>query len=177
MSVADFRPLIDDAAKRHGLDPRLVAAQIQVESGANPYAFKPERNYRYFWDLRRGAEFRAVDPSEFLSKKPPSDFYGLDGFTEQEWCLQQASIGLAQLMGAVARELGFKGTFLLELVDPKVNIEYQCIKLSRDLKWAKGDIRATLAAYNGGRGGNSPGGPLRNEGYVQKVEHAMRFIA
>lgn len=176
MSVQEFRPLIDDAAKRHGLDPKVVAAQIQIESGGNPYAFRPER-YPYVWDLRAGKPFRRLDPSEVRSLLAPVDFYGLDGLHEQEWTLQRASIGLGQLMGAVARELGFTGTFLLELTNPETNIEFHCRKLTTDLKWSGGDIRSALAAYNGGRGGNAPGALLRNEAYVQKVEKAMKRIA
>lgn len=176
MSVSTFRHIINAAAARHQLDPKVICGQIQVESGGNPFAFKPEPDYRYFWDLRRAKPFRKLDPSEIRSKRAPADFYGLDGFHEQEWVLQQASIGISQLMGAVARELGFRGVFLLELTDPETCIEYHCRRLARDLEWAGGNARSAIAAYNGGRAGNQPGGALRNESYVQKVENAMRFF-
>jgi soluble lytic murein transglycosylase-like protein len=174
--VSTFRHVIEAAAVRHGLDPRVLCGQVYVESSGNPYAIRFERQYRYFWDLRTGTAFRRLDESELRTRSAPADFYGLDGHHEQEWVLQSCSIGLGQVMGAVARELGFAGTFLTELLVPDVALEFQCRKLASDLKWSGGNYRSALAAYNGGRSGNQPGGALRNETYVQKVENAMRFF-
>jgi len=36
-----FRELVEEAARRHGLDPSLVHAVVQAESGYNPYATSP----------------------------------------------------------------------------------------------------------------------------------------
>lgn len=176
MSVAEFRPLIDAAAAKHGIDSKVLCGQIQVESAGNPLAVRFEPHYRYLWDLRLGKPFRTLDESELLRRRAPADFYGHGGNHEQEWALQSCSLGLAQLMGAVARELGFTGPFLSALLTPDVNVEYQCRKLRTDLKWSGGDIRSALAAFNGGRKGNQPGGALRNEAYVKKVEAAMRLF-
>jgi len=177
VTVADLRPLVESTVTRHGLPARVVLAQILVESAGNPFAIRPEHDWNYFWDLRKAAAFRRLDPSELRARRAPSDFYGLDGNHQQEWTLQACSIGLAQVMGAVARELGLRGAFLLELVTPAVNIEFQCRKLAGDMKWSGGNIRSALASYNGGRAGNAPGGTLRNEAYVVKVETAMKAIA
>lgn len=177
MSVADFRLVIETTAKRHGIDPRVICGQVQVESGGNPYAVRFEPQFRWFWDLRSAKPFRRLDESELRTRRAPADFYGLDGNHEQEWALQSCSMGLGQIMGAVARELGFKGAFLSELFAPDINVEFHCRKLAADLKWSGGNVRSALAAYNGGRSGNQPGAALRNEPYVVKVEKAMRLFA
>lgn len=160
--------LIVSAAARHGLDPNIVRGLVLVESGGYPYAFNPEPKYRWFWDVRRHAPFRVVSLLEVGSKTPPTDFPGLYGDPDQEWWLQQGSIGLMQVMGAVARELGFNAPSLLELVDPARNLDVGCLKLSQLKKWAEGDIEQALAAYNGGTANNFVR-PFRNESYVRKV--------
>ena len=110
-----------------------------------------------------------MTPIIVASKFPPADFRALEGDPDQEWWGQQASWGLMQIMGAVARELGFAGLYLPALCDPALNLTYGCQKLQLELEWAKGDVRAALAAYNGGRAGNAPGGPLRTAAYAEKV--------
>jgi soluble lytic murein transglycosylase-like protein len=55
-----------------------------------------------------------------------------------------------QIMGETARELGFKGTYLTELCDPIVGLEYGCRKLGACIEKHPGDTRAALLAYNGG---------------------------
>jgi len=55
----------------------------------------------------------------------------LRGYTAgTERILQRTSWGLMQIMGAVARERGFRG-WLTELCDPAVNLEWGC----RHLRW------------------------------------------
>lgn len=150
------------------LDPDLVAAQVQVESGADAWAWNPEPRYRYFWDVKNNRAFRAVTDAEIGSEVPPSDFRCLAGDPDQEWWGQQASWGLLQLMGAVARENGFTGNYLTELCDPVVNLSIGCNHLSELILWAKGNVPQALAAYNGGKGGNSVA-PFRNQSYADKV--------
>lgn len=167
--MTQFDDEITAAALSVDLDPRIVRALITVESGGNTWAWNPEPKYRYLWDVRSGKPFRALSPGEASSEFPPSDFPCLAGDPDQEWWGQQASFGLMQVMGAVAREMGFKGAYLTQLCEPSINLRYGCQKLAADLKWAGGDVRAMLASYNGGRGGNSPGGILRNAAYADKV--------
>lgn len=162
--------MIEDVAKRHGLDPKVVVALVGVESGGNEFAWNPEPPYRYYWDVRRNRPFRTPTPEELRSEKPPLDFPAFAGDPDQEWWGQAASWGVCQVMGAVARELGFKGPYLTELVRPELSLEYGCRVLARNLEWAKGDLASALAAYNGGRVGNAPGTvPLRNQAYADKV--------
>lgn len=172
--------LADVTADKHGLDRRLVHALISQESSWNPWAWNPEPRYRYFWDVRAGAPFRAVTDAEINSEKPPADFPSLSGDPDHEWWAQQASWGLMQIMGAVARERGSRLPFLTELCDAPVNLEYGCLHLASNFEWArrratnKNDVMmSALAAYNGGRAGNEPGKPLRNFDYAKKVVARM----
>lgn len=169
MTSGDLRALIDTTAAAHGLDPAIVLALVQVESSGNPWAWNPEHRYRYFWDVARNRPFRAISALELANQFPPPDFNGLAGDDDNEWWGQQASWGLTQIMGAVARELGFTGHYLTALCDPAVNLTYGCMKLKAELTWTYGDVRAALACYNGGRAGNAPSGPLRNAGYAARV--------
>lgn len=157
------------AATEHDLRPALVAAVVSVESGGVPWAWNPEPRWRYFWDVRRGQPFRPVSTLEIANQFPPQDFPALVGDRDQEWWAQQASWGLMQVMGAVARELGCKAPYLTSLCNPDVGLHWGCLKLHTELQWAAGDVAAALAAYNGGRAGNAPGGPLRNQAYADKV--------
>lgn len=155
------------------LDPDLVAAQIQVESAGIAHAMKPEPKYRWFWDVRANRPFRPVTAAEVASKVAPHDFPSLLGSREQEWWLQQSSIGLMQIMGAVAREHGFRGGYLLELVDPVINLSIGCNYLAELIDWARGDLAQALAAYNAGRGGwKSAAG----QAYAAKVLAARKAL-
>lgn len=157
------------AAARNGLDPKLVMALVMVESGGNQHAWNPEPAYRYFWDVRKGKPFRFVTALEARAEVPPEDFGCLAGDPDQEWWAQQASWGLMQVMGALARELGFKGPYLPELCsNPEVNLSLGCLHLGRLMKWAAGNADRALSAYNGGKGGNLVP-PYRNQDYATKV--------
>lgn len=156
------------AATRNGLDPKLVTALVMVESGGNAYAWNPEPQYRYFWNVRKNTPFRFVTPQESRAEIPPDDFPCLAGDPDQEWWGQQASWGLMQVMGALGRELGFTGPYLPGLCDPALNLSLGCLHLSRLLKWSNGNAERALAAYNGGKGGNLVP-PYRNQSYATKV--------
>ena len=166
---------VEGAAARHKLDAPLLLAQVLVESGGNPYAWNPEPRYRYFWDVKQHKPFRAVTPLEVASKVPPVDFPFLRGDRDQEWWAQQASWGLLQVMGAVAREHGFSEPYLPALTIPDVGLQYGCLVLVSLLKWSGGNTEQTLAAYNGGRAGNEHP-PYRNAAYAAKVLSARATL-
>lgn len=149
-----------------GLPVELVLALIDVESDGNPYAYRPEPRYRYFVNCKTGKPFRALSPDEIASKIAPPDFPYLAGSRNQEWWGQQASFGLGQIMGAVAREQGFDGPYLTALCDPVTNIEMCCRILSSALRWSGGDVKLALGSYNAGRG-NAAGSFGR--AYAEKV--------
>lgn len=166
--------LIEQTALRYKLQISVVRAVCYVESRFNTWAWNPEPQYRYLWDVRRKAPFRALTAAEILAERPPSDFHSLAADADQEWWGQQASWGLMQVMGGVAREYGFTGPYLTELLDPAVGLDVGCRVLNERMSWSGLDLAAALASYNGGKGGNQPGGRLRNQPYVDKVMAAMR---
>lgn len=150
-SVLLWRSLAPGKAKTFGLEPELVLAVIWQESDGDPAAWNPEQKYRWFWNVKTNAPFRTVTDAENSSEYPPPDFPCLAGDPDQEWWAQQASWGLMQIMGAVARECGYRGKWIGTLLrDPLLNVHLGCTHLSRKLKQTGGDVRAALLRYNGG---------------------------
>jgi soluble lytic murein transglycosylase-like protein len=114
------------AAEAHGIDPALVCAVCHHESGNwKPYAVRYEPTFygRYIVQMK---------------------------LSETEKTLRATSFGLMQVMGQTAREFGFNGDYLTELLEPMNGIEYGCRKLARCLDQANGDVRSALLLYNGG---------------------------
>lgn len=163
--------MIDREARTQSLDRDLLAAIVHVESGGDRYAWNPEPKYRYFWNVKTQRPFRHLTAQEIASKIPPADFPTLAGDRDQEWWAQQASWGLCQVMGAVARERGMRDPYLTKLMDPETNLAIAAGYLASLLAWADGNVAQAVGAYNAGRGGfNSPAG-LR---YAAKVFAAKR---
>lgn len=160
--------LVKTNAISFGLDPFLIEALIIVESNFDEWAWNPEPRYRYLWDIRQNKPFRVLTPDEISSEKPPNDFHSLAGDPDQEWWGQQASWGLMQIMGAVAREHGFTGPYITKLLNPIENFQFGSIHLKSQFTWARGDAEQALAAWNGGRSGNQTR-PFRNQFYADKV--------
>lgn len=147
-------------AARHGLPVALVAAIVQVESAAEPWAvrFEPAFYDRYIAPL----DFRPVAPCS----------------RRTEGVLRACSFGPMQVMGQVARELGFLGAYLTELCDPDLGIDYGCRHLANKaaLYWEDCGWEGVAAAYNAGK-------PLRladpdrwaNQPYIDKIKAAGGF--
>lgn len=84
---------------------------------------------------------------------------------------QATSWGLMQVMGAVARELGFDGP-MPQLCDPHYGIKYGAKKLSQ-LLTKHGPAPLALSAYNAGSPNSKAGAK-----YAQKVlKHFEDLIA
>lgn len=168
-SPTPYDDIIARAASLHGLPADFVWAVCAVESSFNPYAWNPEPPYRYLWDVRARKPFRVLTPSESASERPPADFPVLAGDRDQEWWGQQASWGLMQIMGAVARERGFSGPYLPELTDPVLNLDIGCAHLAWLARRWFGSYGpdGILAAYNTGGPNSAPG--TAGAGYVAKV--------
>jgi len=136
---------VQSVAERHGMDPVLVLAIIEQESGYETHAIRHEPGYRWLWPK----------PSQV---KAPS---GVSLATEKNQ--QATSWGLMQVMGAVAREHGCELPFLTALCSsPALGIEYgvrHLAKLKR--RWSfRCDF---ISAYNAGHPTQS------NARYVSEV--------
>ena len=116
-----------------GLDPALVCAVIEQESGWNTWAMRYE--------------------PAFFAKYVAPLYTTNNKMSATEAHARGSSWGLMQVMGQVARENGFTVFFLSALCDPEQGIKIGCRVLSKKIAAAKGDIRAGLLAWNGG--GNS----------------------
>lgn len=137
LSTNDARlALVGKYALKYALDPAIVAAVCEQESGWNPNAIRFEPAF----------EARYIKPA--LPSAP----------TTIE-LTKAMSFGLMQIMGEVAIELGWRGKFLTELCDPDIGVEYGCRKLEkcfaamrqRSSAMAKpDDPEGALLIYNGG---------------------------
>ncbi len=119
--------LIAMAYKQAGvlsLDPSLVAAVCEQESSWNPNAIRFENKFYEHY----------TEPMNL---------------PESEELQRACSYGLMQIMGQVARELGFVENFLV-LYDPEVNLYLGCKKLKKCLDSQGRIVRLGLLAYNGG---------------------------
>ena len=171
----DLRAIAAAEAGKAGLPPELVRAVIQTESCWNPWAWNPEHQYRWYWNVKTRRPFRTLSQSEVESERPPHDFETLAGDPDQEWWGQSASWGLMQVMGAVARELGFRGDYLPNILLPELNIALGCQQLGRLRdRWHKRlGWDGVISAYNAGFPRKYVDNRWVNQGYVDKVRAAL----
>ena len=106
------------------LRPELILAIIARESSGDRWALNAEPRYQYLWDVKQKKPFRKMTSVEYCSAIPPDDFPTIAGDPDQEWTAQRCSWGLMQVMGAVAREHGFRGNYLTTILEPYMNIDY-----------------------------------------------------
>jgi len=125
--------LAKQKAAEHGLDPALVCAVCEQESGWNPWAtrYEPEFMRRYVGPL-----------------------YTKGGMTATEAYTRSMSWGLMQIMGQVAREEGYDSLYIAELSEPAIGLDCGCKHLLRVLQRHPGDDAAALQAWNGGGNAN-----------------------
>jgi hypothetical protein len=168
-----MRQYIDVVAPKYQLPPDLVAAFVQVESGGDRFAWNPEPRYHYLWDVRLNRPFRQLTEAEIESEIPPADFHALVGDGDAELWGQKASWGFMQVMGAVAREGGFKGHFP-GLCDPLEGLNAGCLHLSRQrARWfSEFGWAGVAAAYNAGSPRVVAPGRFENQVYVDRIAAA-----
>src|SRR5258708_8507432 len=104
-------------AAAHGLDPALVCAVIEQESAWNPWAVRYEPGFLS----------RYVAPLYTAGKLSATQAY-----------TRSMSWGLMQLMGQVARELGFAEDSLPELCNPATAPDPGCLLSPQLLPPARG---------------------------------------
>ena len=113
-------------ARAYHLDPILVCAVCEQESGWEPFAIRWEPAFYT----------RYVAPQNLLN--------------ETEATMRAVSFGLMQVMGQVAREHGFKGKFLSMLCDPMAGLDIGCKVLQSKMAARPSSSESGLLAYNGG---------------------------
>lgn len=121
--------LAKSIAKTFSLDPVLVCAIVEQESGWNPWAMRYEPAF-----------FAKYVAGQYTNNKISATEAYARGFS---W-------GLMQVMGQVARENGFSAVFLSNLCDPEQGLTIGCKVFKRDLDACKGDAASALLRWNGG---------------------------
>jgi len=117
------------AAVAQSLDPALVCAVIEQESGWNPWAIRYE-------------------PAFF--SKYVAGLYTNNKISASEAYARGFSWGLMQVMGQVARETGFDAPFLSALCDSEQGLNVGCKVLRKKFDAMAGDTARALLAWNGG---------------------------
>jgi len=115
MDKASLIALATDAAKKYGLDPALVCAVIEQESGWDTWAIRYE-------------------PAFFTKYVAPILATKMISVTEAY--ARSFSWGLMQVMGQVAYEEGFPGKYFSLLCDPATGIDAGCKHLAKMFKAA-----------------------------------------
>lgn len=128
-----------EAARDRGVRPALLIGLAWKESSFQWWAAKHEPTYPYLWDVK-------------ANKPTRSEAVGSIGMASQatELVFQRTSWGVAQVMGAVAREFGFKEVLLSHLLDARLSASYGAHLLANLLKRHHGDEADALSAYNAG---------------------------
>lgn len=136
------------------LDPDLLVAIIRQESDGRIHALRFEEHWRY------------LERPELFAKR-------LGTTIETELKLQCFSYGLMQVMGSVARELGFVYELPL-LLDVATNIQYGALKLKTYMVRYRDKIEDAIASYNAGSVRINLLSKYENQDYVDSV---LRFYA
>jgi soluble lytic murein transglycosylase-like protein len=124
-----LQTIASEIAVKHNLNPAVVMAVCEIESNWDTYAVRYEPNWKYL-----------LDPAMWSKRVNTS--------AATERVLQSCSWSLMQIMGTVARELGFTQPFPM-LCKPEIGLEYGCRKLVDCLKRYPA-LPDALASYNAG---------------------------
>jgi len=145
--MEDILGLINELSTNYSVDPNLVKAICRKESNWISWRTRYEEAWKYFYF-----------PLKYSQKL---------GITfKSESNLQATSFGFMQVMGAVARELGFDD-YLTKLSLPDIGLLFGVKKLAQ-LHTTHDDIRDVISAYNAGTP-TKLAGKYVNEDYVVDV--------
>jgi soluble lytic murein transglycosylase-like protein len=160
----ETRDLVARFSIRYAIPRQLLAALMQVESGGDPWATRFEPGYRWLWDVREDRPYKGAPESI-----PAPRFVS----GETELMQQRTSWGLLQVMGATARELGYRGRFLAHLCDPEFGMEYGCRYIQTlHSRFGTQGWEAVTAAYNAGSPRRASSGAWVNAQYIERVRAA-----
>lgn len=153
--VSHYGNIAKNISNTQSVQPELILAIIKQESSGVAFTHRYEPAYDYLYmPLRYSQELHITMTSEVEAQK--------------------TSWGLMQIMGGVARELGFED-YMPALCIPATNINFGARKLSQLLnKYAS--LTASIASYNAGSPRKTPQGSYVNQEYVDHVVSYMRQI-
>lgn len=134
--MSHLETVAHDIAVKHSLNPAVIKAMCAVESSWNTYAVRYEPKWKWTFNI------------QIFSKKVSTT-------EETEKVLQSCSWGLLQVMGTVARELGYTMDFP-KLCNPELGLTYGCLKLKQCIT-KHINLPDALAAYNAGKPGTTAG--------------------
>lgn len=126
---ADLIAVARNIAAAHSLPPELICGQIERESTWNPWQIRYEDGFYTKYIEKMIASHELTDPTEERARA--------------------FSWGLMQVMGEVAREMGYTD-HLAQLCDPATGIEVGCRALAHKIATNEGNLADALLAYNGG---------------------------
>ena len=151
-------------ARGAGVPVDLVKAIVQVESSGNPWAMRYEPHYRWLYDVENRCAWVGDEPFPALR--------GVSSPTEK--IAQATSWGLMQIMGAVAREMGYRKPFLGELLRPSENLEMGCEYLKQLYRrfGSEHGWEGVAAAYNAGSPRRKEDGTWENQQYLDRLREA-----
>ena len=153
MAAPELRAIIELKAAKYGLDPDFVEAEIQQES--YPMWDQNSKRYEAAFYQHYIVPMKITDPVEATGRA--------------------TSFGLLQVMGEVAREMGYQGAFE-GLFDPMTCLEWGCKKLAKCVKRYPGDLDSAIASYNAGTAVKNADGTFRNQNYVDGVNGYLKKI-
>lgn len=146
---------IKEAATANTVPWKVLAVITQVESGGEQYATRYEANYRWLYYTAQYA-----------------NSLNITAVTEEMH--QKTSWGYCQVMGANARENGFR-LHMPELCKPELNFLYAC-KFIKKLASKYTEREDVFAAYNAGSVIKTRGGLYTNQQYVDKCDRYLRDL-
>lgn len=149
-----FEDLIKKFAVEFSLDPNLIKAFILTESGADPFRNRLEISY---WKNNRYCR-----PELYAAK------LGITSDTEK--VNQSMSWGLMQIMGVVAREVGYKD-HLTKLCEPEIGLRISLTKFKL-IQNKYPILEDSISAWNAGTP-HKLFGYYSNQSYVTKVKGYM----
>ena len=133
MTKTELVALAKRTASEFDLEPSLLCALVETESGWYPWASRLEEAFKK----------RYIDPIKSVQR------FGSTSY-KTERMDRSTSYGLCQVMGQVAREMGCEVRSLTELCNPEVGLKYGAMRLKKAMDRKGGDVRAALLNYNGG---------------------------
>lgn len=156
-ALVQYQPLVKNISYSTNvmIDPILMLSIVYQESRAKPYITRYEPKYGYLYM-----------PLHYANK--------LFTTMETEVEHQKTSWGLCQIMGGVARELGFDD-YMPALCIPATNLYFGGKLLSR-LQEKYESIDDVISSYNAGSPRKNDQGLYLNQEYVDSVKGYMTYL-